>query len=343
MSYSFGSSIDPFAIFPSCTLESESTGTSKLSSGIMRHALVTSLSLFASWSIHTTRGFQIASTTNINTIGSLGHRAHRRHHYAPSPRRPASPPSFELASSPDDGDDGDGDGTTTSIDPTTKAEIRKIANHLAGQTLETVLDPSDAKAIFDELLFDNDSRSAIFNDDSYEQYVKLWKKAERRLRDEGERTPAEVLGKELTDRILSSVRGDKSGGGGSSYDAKTVLAFLESDAVNSLFARLLYDAIFEFTTKFDVLGNAISKLPLLGPVRNQVLKESKRNMDRTLGPLLQRFLSGYTRVAVRQAADFVVSGENASAFGKANAKLAGYLLRERTVAEWIPEIGRAHV
>eukprot|EP00580_Thalassiosira_gravida_P009902 CAMPEP_0201648270 /NCGR_PEP_ID=MMETSP0493-20130528/37315_1 /ASSEMBLY_ACC=CAM_ASM_000838 /TAXON_ID=420259 /ORGANISM="Thalassiosira gravida, Strain GMp14c1" /LENGTH=179 /DNA_ID=CAMNT_0048123873 /DNA_START=87 /DNA_END=626 /DNA_ORIENTATION=+ len=89
--------------------------------------------------------------------------------------------------------------------------------------------------------------------------------------------------------------------------------------------------------KMDVIGNIISKLPLLGPVRNQVLKESKRNMDRTLGPLLQQFLSGYTRVAIRQAVDFVVSKENSSAFGKANARLVSYLLEKRTVTEWIPE------
>ena len=86
-----------------------------------------------------------------------------------------------------------------------------------------------------------------------------------------------------------------------------------------------------------LLGNAISNLPLLGPMRAQILKESKRSMDRTLGPLLQRFLSGYTRVATRQAVDFVVSEENASSFGKANAGLVGYLLEKRSVADWIPE------
>lgn len=72
-------------------------------------------------------------------------------------------------------------------------------------------------------------------------------------------------------------------------------------------------------------------------MRAQILRESKRNMDRTLGPLLQRFLSGYTRVAIRQAVDFIVSEENASSFGKANAGLVSYLLEKRTVMEWIPE------
>ena len=219
------------------------------------------------------------------------------------------------------------------IDPSNKAEIRNIANHISKQTLESLLSPSEARAISNELFFD--SKSTIFNDKSYEQYVKYWKKVEARLREENQRTPADLLGRELTDRILSSIRGD--GKQNSNYDPQTVRTFLESDAINSLFTQLLYAAIFEFTLKADVIGNIISKLPLLGPVRNQVLKESKKNLDRTLGPLVQRFLSGYTRVAVRQAVEFVVNEENASAFGAANARLVEYLLEKRTVADWLPE------
>ncbi len=226
--------------------------------------------------------------------------------------------------------------STTMVDPKAKAEVRNILNHLSTQTLESLLSPTDAKLIYEELFFSSsdDEESSIFNDETYQQYVKYWDKLGRKLREE-QRTPADLLGTDITNRILAFIRGEGDGGG--SYDAQTVKTFLESDAINSLFTQLLYDAIFEFTTKFDILGNAISNLPLLGPVRNQVLKESKRNMDRTLGPLLRQFLSGYTRVAIRQAVDFVVSKENASAFGNANAKLVGYLLKERSVSAWIPE------
>lgn len=228
------------------------------------------------------------------------------------------------------------DDVSGTVDPKSKTEIRNILNHLSTQTLETLLSSTDAKLIYEELFFSSsdDEESSIFNDETYQQYVKYWDKLGRKLREET-RTPADLLGTDITNRILSFIRGE--GDGSSSYDAQTVKTFLESDAINSLFTQLLYDAIFEFTTKFDILGNAISNLPLLGPVRNQVLKESKRNMDRTLGPLLRQFLSGYTRVAIRQAVDFVVSKENASAFGNANAKLVGYLLKERSVSAWIPE------
>eukprot|EP00571_Detonula_confervacea_P005007 CAMPEP_0172323758 /NCGR_PEP_ID=MMETSP1058-20130122/49494_1 /TAXON_ID=83371 /ORGANISM="Detonula confervacea, Strain CCMP 353" /LENGTH=379 /DNA_ID=CAMNT_0013039843 /DNA_START=100 /DNA_END=1239 /DNA_ORIENTATION=+ len=288
------------------------------------------VALLAAWSlsIQPTHGFQVA----LLPQPTKSIRFQKNHHESPG-RLLITPSSSKLSLASENNED-----VTSEMNPITKAEMRNIANHLATQTFESLLSPSEARAISNELLFDNESSSLIFNDESYKQYVKYWQKVEKRLREENERTPADLLGKELTNRLLSSIRGDSSGKkGGGSYDAQTVLTFLESDAINSLFTQLLYDAIFEFTTKFDILGNAISKLPLLGPVRNQMVKESKRNMDRTLGPLLQKFLSGYTRVAIRQAVDFVVSEENASAFGKANARLVSYLLEKRTVADWIPE------
>ncbi|KAL3792494.1 hypothetical protein HJC23_008416 [Cyclotella cryptica] len=282
--------------------------------------------------------FARSSTGASNTKSSLGY---RQGVYSWQSNRKSN---SKLLQSSDDDSQAETSFAIT-VDPSVKMEIRNIAKHLASQNLDTLLSKPDAIDISNELFFSakdaSQSSSPIFNDKSYEQYVKYWDEVVNRLREETKRTPADLLGKELTNRILSSIRGDSDSKSrnkrGSSYDANTVRTFLESDAINSLFTQLLYDAIFEFTTKFDILGNAISNLPLLGPMRNQVLKESKRNMDRTLGPLLQRFLSGYTRVAIRQAVDFVVSEENASAFGKANARLVGYLLEKRSVAEWIPE------
>ena len=301
----------------------------------MTASITNSFSVIAftlSLGISSTRGFAALSPPPL--AGSFRCTGNRNR-YTSAPRRHHKSPS-ELSLATID------DGSHDTIDPATKTEIRKIANHLATQTLESLLSPSEARAISNELLFENASQSSIFNGESYQQYVKYWNKVEARLREEDKRTPADLLGRDLTDRILSSIRGDapssKNGRARTmNYDAQTVRTFLESDAINSLFTQLLYDAIFEFTTKFDILGNAISNLPLLGPMRNQVLKESKRNMDRTLGPLLQRFLSGYTRVAIKQAVDFVVSEENASAFGKANARLVNYLLEKRSVADWLPE------
>jgi hypothetical protein len=62
------------------------------------------------------------------------------------------------------------------------------------------------------------------------------------------------LGSKVTKKLLSSISGEDGGSKSGSYDVNTVRTFLESDAINALFTQLLYDAIFEFTTKFDILG-----------------------------------------------------------------------------------------
>ena len=152
----------------------------------------------------------------------------------------------------------DNEGDPVTIDPATKTQIRSIARHLSKSNLNSLLSKSDALAISHELFFSSsDNASPIFNNDTKEQYLKYWAKLTERLKSES-RTPKDLLGSELTDKILKTIRGDNDGGGKKkkkgSYDADTVRSFLESDAVNSLFARLLYDAIFEFTTKFDILG-----------------------------------------------------------------------------------------
>jgi hypothetical protein len=136
----------------------------------------------------------------------------------------------------------------------TKSQIRNIAKHLASQTLSSLLSQSDAVAISDELFFTpNANSSPLFNDTSHEQYIKYWSKLILRLREE-RRTPADLLGSKVTKKLLSSISGEDGGSKSGSYDVNTVRTFLESDAINALFTQLLYDAIFEFTTKFDILG-----------------------------------------------------------------------------------------
>jgi hypothetical protein len=159
---------------------------------------------------------------------------------------------------------GSNDGNTADPSPSTKLQVRQIANHLSTQNLDTLLSKEDAIAISNELFFtantpknNNDNNpSPLFNENSREQYIKYWNKIIQRLRGET-RTPSDLLGKQITNKILKSIRGDNIDGnksGKGSYDANTVRTFLESEAINFLFAKLLYDAIFEFTTKFDILG-----------------------------------------------------------------------------------------
>ena len=49
-------------------------------------------------------------------------------------------------------------------------------------------------------------------------------------------------------------------------------------------------------------------------MRNKIRDEAKRSLDRTVGPLIKTFLQSYTKVAVLEASDFVLSPGNRKIF-----------------------------
>jgi len=187
-------------------------------------------------------------------------------------------------------------------------------NYFKSTPIEELLPSTDLLLIIDEIL---ESKSLI--DDTEALVVKNIDSIERRLRDEG-RSIKELIGEEGTSRILKSV-GNIDG-----YDDAAVKAFLGSDAVNNLFTRILYDGIYEFFNTIDVFGRVISNLPIIGPIRNQIRDETKKNLDRTLGPLVKGFLREYTKVAVGEATGFVLSPANRKVFGQANQRLVSSIL-----------------
>ena len=50
-------------------------------------------------------------------------------------------------------------------------------------------------------------------------------------------------------------------------DERSVRAFLQTPAVESVVGQLLYDAIIEFFDSVDLIGQFVNNLPLLGPMR----------------------------------------------------------------------------
>jgi len=96
------------------------------------------------------------------------------------------------------------------------------------------------------------------------------------------------------------------------------------------------DGIYEFFQTIDVFGNIISNLPVLGPIRNKIRDDLKKQLDRTLGPSLRNFLKSYTNVAIGRASGFVLSDQNRKAFGKANARLLRSIL-DRPLQDLLPE------
>jgi hypothetical protein len=195
------------------------------------------------------------------------------------------------------------------------ASFRPVVNTFKYESLDILLPKQDAIRILQELLSDKN-----LLEDSIAILSQNWDSLERKLTTE-DRSLQVVLGDKSTERLLRSIEGMKNG-----YDPDAVKTFLGSDAVNLLFAKILYDAIFEFLRRVDILGNIVGTLPILGPIRNQILVELKKTLDRSLGPLVQQFLGTYTKIAVNQGIAFVLSPSNNKEFAKANVKLVKSLL-----------------
>lgn len=194
------------------------------------------------------------------------------------------------------------------------ATARDAINWIKSEELGSLLPKQDALNILSEILSDK-----ALIDETEALVIKNWDKLERKLLEEN-RSVAEILGTDTTDRILKSVENVEG------YDPGAVKAFLGSEAVNKLLAQVLYDGIYNFFQTIDVFGNIIGNLPIIGPIRNQIRDEAKKSLDRTVGPLIQSFLRSYTKVAVLEVSDFVLSPQNQKIFGGANVKLVSNLL-----------------
>lgn len=203
------------------------------------------------------------------------------------------------------------------------ATARDAINWFKTKDLEYLLPKQDALKIIDELLSDKN-----LIDESEALVVMNWDKIERKLLEEN-RSVSELLGQETTDRILKAVENVEG------YDPGAVKAFLGSEAVNKLLAQVLYDGIYNFFQTIDVFGNIIGGLPIIGPIRNQIRDEAKKNLDRTVGPLIQSFLRSYTKIAVIEVSDFVLSPRNQKIFGGANVKLVSSII-SRPVNSLVP-------
>lgn len=78
--------------------------------------------------------------------------------------------------------------------------------------------------------------------------------------------------------------------------------------------------------RVDVLGSALNRLPLIGPVRVQFVREFKKIVDAAVGEQLKTFLASYNRVALQRIIQFVLSKENKLYLAKANRGLVDNLL-----------------
>eukprot|EP00802_Teleaulax_amphioxeia_P021496 Tamp_21855.p1 GENE.Tamp_21855~~Tamp_21855.p1 ORF type:complete len:314 (+),score=75.41 Tamp_21855:104-943(+) len=172
----------------------------------------------------------------------------------------------------------------------------------------------------------------LVSDDAYWQrqrgtYDTIFDEVDTLLRRE-ERPLKEILNPGVMAKLLDQVESAE-------VDPSTLKAFMRTPAVESMAGAILYTGIFEFVQAADILGNIVNQLPVIGPIRQEINKSLKQQLDSTLGPQVTKFLGTQSRPAVEQMIAFITDDGNKQAFGKSGRRLAEYLL-SRPVTQLMP-------
>ena len=160
-------------------------------------------------------------------------------------------------------------------------------------------------------------------------FEKWWLQFEKTMREET-RPLKEILGSQTVSELLENV--EKA----DVYDPTTVRAFLQNPAFETMIGGILYEGIFEFIQRVDIIGNIVNKLPIIGPIRQTIMSEFKKNLDKSLGGQVKTFLSSFNRVAVQRMIDFILSPSNRISLQIANRNVVQSLL-ERPLSTVIPD------
>lgn len=201
-------------------------------------------------------------------------------------------------------------------------KYEQVESYIRHRTLRELLPPEDLAHAWSEFIEDSELWHSCRP--TYDEYTK---RIENQLRSES-RSLGDLLGPIAQAKLLSSIE-DLTG------DADATRTFLRTPAVESVIGDVLYEGIFEFIQTVDLIGNIVSNLPVIGPVRQQIVTSFKRDLDRTLGRQVKRFLGSYSRLATEQLASMVLSEENSKGFASARRTLGEELLR-RPLSSMVP-------
>ena len=196
----------------------------------------------------------------------------------------------------------------------TKPLISKLYSWLQTESLSTLLPKRDTLNILRELRTNDDAMLSL-----YRQYNTSWETLFQQITTE-KRSVKELLGPDLSSKILKSVESTDI------YDPATVQSFVKNPVFESMLGSILYEGIFEFLQRVDILGNIVNQLPIIGPIRVAIVKEFKSSLDKTVGGQIKTFLSGFNKVAVQRMVDFILSPKNRAAFSVANRNVVDALM-----------------
>ena len=198
-----------------------------------------------------------------------------------------------------------------------------VYSYLKSESLSSVLSKSDLLLIIDEV----QSNPEVM-EDMNSIYGKYWQYIYTSTAKEN-KSLKEIIGSENCEKLLSTVESVDV------YDPKTIRAFLQTPVFESMLGGILYEGIFEFLQKVDIIGSIINRLPIIGPIRQTIVKEFKSSLDKTVGAQIKTFLSAFNKVAVERMADFILSPSNRKSFSKANRNLVDSIV-SRPLSSLIP-------
>ena len=198
--------------------------------------------------------------------------------------------------------------------------LKDIVEWSKGQTLESVA----PRATVDIIL--SDVRETNW-DNQFEKYSLWFDKIEAAVRSES-KSIEQVLGANSTASVLSLTEKID-------IDPVSFNTFLKQPAFEEIIGTVIYEAIFTFLEKVDILGNIVNQLPIIGPIRKQINEQIKKSLDATLGKQIKAFLVDYNRVAISRIAELALSPSNRVKISKANRSLVTSLLK-RPVKSYVP-------
>jgi len=176
------------------------------------------------------------------------------------------------------------------LDPAATLLLDAVEEWVRDQRVEDILPEEKLRGLIRAVRSD-----ASFWERQHFQYERLWAQIEAELRLET-RSLREVLGEDMAAEVAGMVE---------KYDSRALVrSVLESDAMEKLLGSVLYEALFAFVNSVDILGQMMSNLPIIGPMRAQIIQQSKKQVDALLGDQISTFLGGYTSEAVGSAVKY---------------------------------------
>jgi len=185
---------------------------------------------------------------------------------------------------------------------------RDLVSHISRERIEDVISREQLFAMLKEIKENaNTGSNKLLFDTTFDKVTNY-------IREE-QRTIGEVIGKNNSDRVLSFIDNVN-------IDETIVRSILQQPVVESVLSTVLYDAIFEFFQRVDLIGSIINNLPIIGAIRQTIMKEFKKNIDLVLGNQLKSFLaSGYNKIAVERMIKYILLPPQMSSIKTANKSL----------------------